>query len=154
MRIHVKLLLLSFGLVVALVTLTGVIFYRYNERAAVQKTTNELYTVAEKLSLQVESRIQQIDVALLFMLSDPDFLSALSTYTMPGRGAENNRLILADSASTINRLFKSYAVDKHFRQIALFDDVGDYFSSDFRSKTPAPQRVIDGASPGRTRRRG
>ena len=143
MRIHVKLLLLSFGLVVALVTLTGVIFYRYNERAAVQKTTNELYTVAEKLSLQVESRIQQIDVALLFMLSDPDFLSALSTYTMPGRGAENNRLILADSASTINRLFKSYAVDKHFRQIALFDDVGDYFSSDFRSKTPAPQRVID-----------
>ena len=143
MRIHVKLLLLSFALVVALVALTGVVFYRYNERAALQKTTNELYTVSEKLSLQVESRIQQIDVALLFILSDPDFLSALSNYTMPGREDTVNRLILADSASTINRLFKSYAVDKHFRKIVLFDEVGDYFSSDFRSATPAPQRVIE-----------
>jgi two-component system sensor histidine kinase YesM len=136
------LLILSLSLVVALVALTGVIFYRYNERAALQKTTNELYTVAEKLSLQVESRIQQIDVALLFMLSDPDFLSALSTYTMPGREAENNRLILADSASAINRLFKSYAVDKHFRQIVLFDEVGDYFSSNYRTATPSPRQVI------------
>ena len=83
MRIHVKLLILSFTLVFALVALTGVLFYDYNERSALQKATNELYTVAEKLSLQVESRIQQIDVALLFVLSDPDFLSALSTYTMP-----------------------------------------------------------------------
>ena len=33
------------------------------------------------------------------------------------RAAERNRLILADSASTINRLFKSYVVDKHFHQI-------------------------------------
>ena len=143
MRIHVKLLILSFTLVFALVALTGVIFYRYNERVALQKAANELYTVAEKLSLQVESRIQQIDVALLFVLSDPDFLSALSTYTMPGRDAEQNRLILADSASTINRLFKSYAVDKHFHQIVLFDEVGDYFSSNFRVQTPAPARVIE-----------
>ncbi len=143
MRIHVKLLILSFALVVALVALTGVIFFRYNERTALQKTTNELYTVAEKLSLQVESRIQQIDVALLFVLSDPDFLSALSNYTMPGRDAERNRLILADSASTINRLFKSYAVDKHFHQIVLFDEVGDYFSSNFRIPTPEPDRVIE-----------
>lgn len=143
MRIHVKLLILSFALVVALVALTGVIFYRYNERAALQKTANELYTVAEKLSLQVESRIQQIDVALLFILSEPDFLSALSTYTMPGRSAERNRLILADSASAINRLFKSYAVDKHFHQIVLFDEVGDYFSSNFRAATPSPVRVAE-----------
>jgi len=143
LRIHVKLLILSLSLVAALVALTGVIFYRYNERAALQKAANELYTVAEKLSLQVESRIQQIDVALLFVLSDPDFLSALSTYTMPERDAERNRLILADSASTINRLFKSYAVDKHFRQIVLFDEVGDYFSSNYRAATPTPERVID-----------
>jgi two-component system sensor histidine kinase YesM len=143
LRIHVKLLILSFALVFALVALTGVLFIRYNERTALQKATNELYTVAEKLSLQVESRIQQIDVALLFVLSDPDFLSALSNYTMPGRGAESNRLILADSASTINRLFKSYAVDKHFHQIVLFDEVGDYFSSNFRVQTPSPERVIE-----------
>ncbi len=143
MRIHVKLLLLSFALVVALVALTGVTFFQYNERAALQKATNELYTVAEKLSLQVESRIQQIDVALLFVLSDPDFLSALSTYTMPDRNAERNRLILADSASTINRLFKSYVVDKHFHQIMLFDEVGDFFTSDFRIQTPSPERVIE-----------
>lgn len=143
MRIHVKLLILSFTLVFALVALTGVLFIRYNERTALQKATNELYTVAEKLSLQVESRIQQIDVALLFVLSDPDFLSALSTYTMPGRDVERNRLILADSASTINRLFKSYAVDKHFHQIVLFDEVGDYFSSNFRVKTPSSERVIE-----------
>jgi len=142
-RIHVKLLLLSFALVVALVALTGVIFYQYNEHAALQKATNELYTVAEKLSLQVESRIQQIDVALLFVLSDPDFLSALSTYTMPERNAERNRLILANSASTINRLFKSYVVDKHFHQIVLFDEVGDFFTSDFRLPTPSPDRVIE-----------
>ena len=142
MRIHVKLLILSFTLVFALVALTGVLFIRYNERTALQKATNELYTVAEKLSLQVESRIQQIDVALLFVLSDPDFLSALSTYTMPERSAERNRLILADSASTINRLFKSYAVDKHFHQIVLFDEVGDFFTSNFRIQTPAPERVI------------
>jgi two-component system sensor histidine kinase YesM len=143
LRIHVKLLILSFALVFALVALTGVLFYGYNERSALQKATNELYTVGEKLSLQVESRIQQIDVALLFVLSDPDFLSALSTYTMPGRDAERNRLILADSASTINRLFKSYAVDKHFHQIVLFDEVGDYFSSNFRVQTPSPARVIE-----------
>lgn len=143
MRIHVKLLILSFALVVALVALTGVVFIRYNERVAIAKTTNELYTVAEKLSLQVESRIQQIDVALLFVLSDPDFLSALSTYTMPERNAERNRLILADSASTINRLFKSYVVDKHFHQIVLFDEVGDYFSSDYQAATPTAERVIE-----------
>ncbi len=146
LRIHVKILLLSFALVVVLVALTGVIFFRYNERAALQKARNELYTVSEKLSLQVESRIQQIDVALLFVLSDPDFLSALSIYTMPDRNAERNRLILADSASAINQLFKSYVVDKHFHQIVLFDDAGDFFTSDFRTATPTPERVAEMAA--------
>ena len=87
MRVHVKMLLITLVLIAALILPTGFIFYRYNTGVLLDETSSELATLAQKLSLQVEARIQQIDGSLLFVLSDPDFLSSVAFYTMPERDA-------------------------------------------------------------------
>ncbi|MEG0145143.1 MAG: hypothetical protein RR739_03675, partial [Clostridia bacterium] len=133
-KLHIKLLLLSLALVIALIALTGVIFYHYNAQSARQSAEAELATLAEKLSLQMEARIQQIDVAFLFMLSDPEFLSALSSYTMPRRDDARNRLLVSDSVTALGRVLRSYAVGKHFRRVVMFDLQGHYFTSDYSAR--------------------
>ncbi|MEG2859495.1 MAG: histidine kinase [Clostridia bacterium] len=137
-KLHIKLLLLSLALVIALIALTGVIFYHYNAQSARQSAEAELATLAEKLSLQMEARIQQIDVAFLFMLSDPEFLSALSSYTMPRRDDARNRLLVSDSVTALGRVLRSYAVGKHFRRVVMFDLQGHYFTSDYSARALDP----------------
>ena len=143
MRVHVKMLLITLVLIAALILPTGFIFYRYNTGVLLDETSSELATLAQKLSLQVEARIQQIDGSLLFVLSDPDFLSSVAFYTMPERDAVSNRLVLQDSASSINRLFRSYAVSKHFYKMVMFDLNGDYFTSDIAEELPWLQQTRD-----------
>lgn len=139
MRIHKKMMLLSLILVMLLIGVAGTILFGSNLRNAERSAADQLQTLAEKLSLQLELLVQQNDVATLFMLSDPDFLSAVSTYAMPGRDEESNRLIIQDSAAKINQVLKSYAVAKHFYCITLIWENGDYFSSNFNAPTISRQ---------------
>jgi len=80
-----------------------------------------------------------MDFVLLFMMSEPDFLSAVSTYAFSERGDANNRLLLANSSNTISRMQYSYAIDKNFYRISLFDAQGVFFSSHYRGDIRPPQ---------------
>lgn len=141
MRVQNKLLLVTLTLVMALILITGFLFYGYSEKNCIERAAAQMQTLADTLSLQIESRIQQMDYALLFMLSDSDFLSAISYYTMPGRNHISNRLLVSDSGSIINRVIKSYAVTKNFYRATLFTSMGDYFSSRFQEAVPTIETV-------------
>ena len=133
MRIQNKLLLVTLALVVLLIFITGCLFAHYGETSRIEQLTGQMQALAETLSLQLESRIQQMDLALLFMLSDPDFLSSISYYTMPGRDVDANKLLVSNSGGVINRVIKSYAIHKTIYRATLFTSFGDYFSSHFQS---------------------
>ncbi len=147
MRIQMKILLLSLLLVVALIAGTGVLLYQYSARAYVQDAETDLKTLADKLSHQLAARIQQMDFAILFMLSDPDFLSAISTYTMSQKDDPKNQLIILNSATIIDRMLLSYGIDKNFYRASFFTAHGDYFSShysgDYRPARPVEEIVAD-----------
>lgn len=143
MRIQNKLLLVTLALVVLLIFITGCLFAHYGETSGIEQLTGQMQALAETLSLQLESRIQQMDLALLFMLSDPDFLSSISYYTMPGRDVDANKLLVSNSGGVINRVIKSYAIHKTIYRATLFTSFGDYFSSHFQSPAPSKAAVLE-----------
>ncbi len=129
MRTQMKRLLLSLLLVVALIAGMGTLLYGYSARAYVRGAEADLRTLADKLTMQLELRVQQMDFIVLFMMSDPDFLSAISSYTMPQKNEPENQLLVASGATTINRMLRGYAIEQNCYRASLFNAQGDFFSS-------------------------
>lgn len=143
MRIHVKLLIVTLLLVALLIGATGVVVYGINLRNAQERLQLELDTLSQKLSMQVEVNVARLDAASLFLLSNPDFLSALSTVTMKGRATHGSALILANDTSTLLKTLRSYALAKHFTRATVFGRDGSYYSSAFGEKALDAQRCRD-----------
>lgn len=129
MRVQNKLLLATLALVLALILATGMAFYHYSESVSLERTRAQMQALAGTISLQLETRIQQMDNALLFLISEPDFLSAISYYTMSGSEEEDNQLLIYRNAAIIRRTIKGYAISKNFYRAVLFTSRGDYFDS-------------------------
>ena len=129
MRVQNKLLFATLALVLVLILATGFAFYHYSESVGLERTRAQMQTVAGTLALQLESRVQQMDSALLFLISEPDFLSAISYYTMPGSEEADNQSLIYRNAAIIRRTIKGYTISKNFYRAVLFTSRGDYFDS-------------------------
>ncbi|MDO4548717.1 MAG: histidine kinase, partial [Clostridia bacterium] len=141
MRVQNKLLIVTLALVMILIVITGLLFFRFGENELIERSVTQMRALADTIALQLESRVQQMDFALLYMLSQPDFLSATSYYTMPGRAEEANRLLISENAAVISRVMINYAVNKNFYRASLFTPEGDYFSSRFQEPSPSSAEV-------------
>lgn len=143
MRIQMKILLLSLLLVIALIVGLGALQFRYNASVYVNNATSDLQILTDKLAIQLEMRIRQMDFALLFMISEPNFLSAVASYASSDRSDAGDKLLLAGSSNIINRILRSYAIDKNFYRTSLFDEHGVFFSSHYRGDIRPPEPVED-----------
>jgi len=124
-----KLMLTYSMLVVLLVVVLAVVFYRYSS-AVFERNARENYELlAPKLSSQIDNMILPMDFISINMISDAGFKSALATLESFGRNDPKNDFYINEARFAIREQLSSYSIFKYFHRVIVFNQRGDFFSS-------------------------
>jgi len=133
-----KLMLTYSMLVVLLVVVLALVFYRYSA-SVFERNARETYgLLAPRLGSQIDNVILPMDFISINLLSDAGFKSALATLDSFGRDDPKNAFYINEARLAIREQLSSYSIYKYFHRVVVFNKRGDYFSSSVRDQNTLP----------------
>ncbi|MEJ5188059.1 histidine kinase [Treponema sp. J25] len=136
-------LLITYSLfVVFLIMGIALAFYSYSTHLYEQNGISTYALMAEKMNLQLDDTVRPMDFISTDILSDSDFKSALSSLEAIDREKVENNIFIAEAIRTIRNTIMRYSILRHFYGVVVFNQRGDFFSSNFLQHT---QSSIDPA---------
>ncbi len=131
MRFQHKLLLNYSLLIVLLVLILSILFYRYSSAVFENNARGTYELLCFKLSQQLDNVIRPMDFISTNLISDASFKSALASLGTLDRGDTDNSFYTTEAMQTIRRQLSSYSIYKNFYAVVVFNEKGDFFSSNF-----------------------
>lgn len=132
MRFQTRLLITYSLLIILLAVILGISFYQYNSRIFEENAYSNLEIVSDKMSQQLDNLIRQMDFISTYLLSNGSFISSLSILSDIDRNNPENLIYVNESIRTINNFLFAYSIDRDFYRVSIFNDKGDFLSSNFR----------------------
>lgn len=132
MRFQTKLLYTYSLLIVLLVAVLAVLFYRYSSDIFEKNASGTYELLCTKLGQQIDNVIRPMDFISTNLISDASFKSALASLGSLDRKSAGNSYFTTEAMQTIRSLLSSYSIYKNFYAVVVFNDKGDFFSSNFR----------------------
>lgn len=133
MRFQMKLLLTYSLFIVFLVIIIGGIFYKYSTGIFQDNAYSNISIISDKMSQQLDNVVHPLDFKTTELLSDQNTLSSLAILARIDRDNLNNLIYINDAKQTIYSKLMTYSIDKNFFRVSVFNNRGDFLSSNFRA---------------------
>lgn len=131
MRFQTKLLYTYSLLIIILVAVLSVLFFSYSS-GVFERNARETYELlCTKLGQQLDNGFKPMDFVSTDLISDASFKSALASLVLLDRKVPGNSYYTTEAMATIRNLLSSYSILKNFYAVAVFNNKGDFFSSNF-----------------------
>jgi two-component system, sensor histidine kinase YesM len=130
-RFQKKLLYTYSLLIIILVTVLSVLFFGYSSDVFERNATGTYELLCMKLGQQLDNVFKPMDFISTDLLSDASFKSALASLGFLDRKVPGNSYYTTEAMATIRNLLSSYSIYKNFYAVAVFNNKGDFFSSNF-----------------------
>jgi two-component system, sensor histidine kinase YesM len=146
MRFQNKLLYTYSLLIVLLVAILSVLFYRYSSKLFEKNAIDTYELLCVKLSQQIDNVFRPMDFISTNLISDASFKSALASLGTLDRKDPRNSYYTTEAMTAIRSLLSSYSIYKNFYAVVVFNGKGDFFSSNFldHKATSIPPGAIGG----------
>jgi len=135
MRFQNKLLLTYSLLIVLLVLVLSILFYRYSAGLFERNALGTYELLGTKLSQQLDNVLRPMDFISTNLISDAPFKSALASLENLDRETPGNSRYITEAQQVIRQLLSTYSINKNFYAVAVFNRQGDFFSSNFLDHT-------------------
>ncbi|WP_094545881.1 sensor histidine kinase [Petroclostridium xylanilyticum] len=133
MSFQTKLLLTYSLLIILLVVTLGVSFYQYSAGVFEANAYSNLAVISEKMSQQLDNLIRPMDFIMTYLLSSGSFMSSMASIANLDRDNPENLVYINEGIQTIKGTLLSYSMDKNFYRVSVFNNKGDFLSSNFRT---------------------
>ena len=135
----------SIALILSFVLGLTVFWSGLHEQA--REREERLGVTSRQIAAQMEDRLQKMDVAMNYLLSDPDFLRDITLLGIADGEAASSSYLYEAAAEVNVTLTTDYIVRNTYRTL-FFNQTGYVFSSFIRNSTGAPERrIADDFSP-------
>lgn len=142
MSFQTKLWVTNFLLIILLVVVFGTSFYQYSAGIFENNAFSNLAVISEKISQQLDNLVRPMDLIITYLLSSDSFISSMITLSNLDRDNPRNLVYINEAMRTIKSSLMSYSIDKNFYRVSVFNDKGDFFSSNFRTPSISREYVL------------
>jgi len=131
MRFQTRLLLTYSLLIFLLVVVMGIGFFLYTTSLFEDNARNSYSLVADKILEQFEGQFRSMEFFETNLVSDIQFKSSLDTLGSLDRTNPLNSILLNEAVIYLQRSLLTYSTAKNFYAVNVFNNQGDFFSSNF-----------------------
>ena len=131
MRFQTRLVYTYSLLIVLLVAILSILFYRYSAAVFEKDATTTYELLCSKLGQQLDNVIHPMDFISTNLISDASFKSALASLGSFDRNNPSSAKFMTEALHSIRYLLNSYSIYKNFYAVVVFNRRGDFFSSNF-----------------------
>lgn len=142
MRFQTRLLLVYSLLIVLLVGILGVGFYRYSTRVLEQEALDSQEVALAQMHHQVDNLVRPMAFISTYFLSIEDMLTSLKVLSEMDRRNPENSLYVMEARRIIKSALLSYSFDRNFHRVNILTRQ-DFLSSNFLAPSVADNRVAD-----------
>lgn len=134
MKLHTKLCI-AFSMIIFLMqSLSAVIYYTYEKENFENTAVENLTAMGEKMIRQFEDYLQVMDYTLENLISNVEFMGAMTMLAEPGTLSAMNQSTLRDSLSTLTGVLYRDPLNKNFYRVNAFNRSGYFFTSRFDNR--------------------
>ncbi len=142
MRFQTRLLLVFSLLIVLLVGVLGVGFYRYSTKQLEQEALVGQEVAAAQMLHQLDNLVRPMDFISTYFLSIEDILTSLRVLSEVDRNNPDNALYVMDARQSIKSALLSYSFDRNFHRVNILTRQ-DFLTSNFVSPSVPDARVAE-----------
>jgi two-component system sensor histidine kinase YesM len=132
MSFQTRILLIYSSFIVLLISILGSIFYRQSAGAFEENACSSLAVISEKMSQQLDNVIHPMEFITTQLLSDSTAISSLTSLAAVNRDDPRNIAYIDDARRKITGILETYAIDRSFYRVNVFNNRGDFITSNFR----------------------
>jgi len=131
MKFQTRLLLANSLIVIALVSILGIMFYRNSANTLEYNAKTYISIISQRMSQQLDDIIRQMDFASLYIVSNQTFLTSANILATVDRQNPNHLMHVNRSRAAISGLLRSYAITSNFYSINMLSDDLEFQTSSF-----------------------
>jgi len=131
MSFQTRLLITYSLLIILLVAIIGIVFYRYNAGIVEEEAYANIDALADKMVQQLDSTVKPMDFLTSYLISDENFMSSMASLSYLDDRKPDNLIYINDGYRSIRSTLIGYSISKNFYKVNVFNRKGYFLSSDF-----------------------